>query len=108
MMQHLLRLGISFKLTHTLELKKMDGFTEKKWFVYVGDHHEGPFSLEEVQGKMVQGDVSTESFVWAEGMTDWKPMTEMSDFAPILTSTAEAAPVVSAPDISRMMPLEAA
>jgi hypothetical protein len=36
----------------------MDGFSEKKWFVYMGDHHEGPFSLDEIQGKLRQAEVS--------------------------------------------------
>jgi hypothetical protein len=64
--------------------KKMDGFTEKKWFVYIGDKHEGPFSLEEIQGQMTQGRVSTESYVWADGMADWKAMPEVPDFSPLV------------------------
>ena len=65
----------------------MDGFTEKKWFVYVGDHHEGPFSLEDIQGKIGAGVVSTTSFVWAEGMADWKGMTEVPDFESVLSAS---------------------
>jgi hypothetical protein len=62
----------------------MDGFTEKKWFVYIGDHHEGPFSLEEVQEKMTQGAVTSENYVWKEGMGDWKMMPEVLDFNSII------------------------
>lgn len=63
----------------------MDSFTEKKWFVYVGDRHEGPFSIAEIQGKMSQGEVTTESFVWAEGMADWQAMKETPGFEKILS-----------------------
>src|SRR4051812_6215463 len=58
----------------------MDGFNEKKWFVYLGDHHEGPLSLSEIQSKMAQGQVTASNYVWAEGMPDWKIMTDVSAF----------------------------
>lgn len=66
----------------------MDGFTEKKWFVYIGDQHQGPFSLSEIQGKMGQGEVKTDSFVWADGMPDWKAMTDVPEFLPLLSGTS--------------------
>ena len=69
----------------------MDAFNEKKWFVYFGEKHEGPFSLQEIQGKMAQGQVSQGSFVWCEGMQDWKAMTEVPAFAPLLQSTESTA-----------------
>ena len=54
---------------------------EKKWFVYVEDHHEGPFTVDEVQQKIKQGAIRADQFVWCEGMQDWKAMTEVSDFS---------------------------
>lgn len=65
----------------------MDGFKEKKWFVYIGDHHEGPLSIEEIQQQLRLGRVSLESFVWVEGMADWKIMTELPEFQVILKSS---------------------
>jgi hypothetical protein len=62
----------------------MNTVSEKKWFVYVGDHHEGPFSLADVREKMTAGLVTTESFVWAEGMPDWKAMSEVSEFSSLV------------------------
>lgn len=61
----------------------MDTSQEKKWFVYIGDHHEGPFTVEEVQNRMSGGQVTAASYVWAEGMADWKLITEVSDFSAI-------------------------
>lgn len=66
----------------------MDGFTEKKWFVYLGDHHEGPFSLAEIKGKLSQGQVTRQNYVWAEGMADWKLMTEVTEFESVSSATA--------------------
>ncbi len=62
----------------------MENNTEKKWFVYVKDHHEGPHSLLEIQEKLIQGRVESEGFVWSEGMEEWQRMTDVSAFQPLL------------------------
>ena len=62
----------------------MNGLGEKKWFVYLGDHHIGPHSMEEISEKMTQGQISAQNFVWAEGMADWRLMGEVSDFSSLL------------------------
>ena len=86
----------------------MEIANEKKWFVYLGDHHEGPFSLEDIQSKLSQGQVTTQSFVWAEGMTDWKAMTEVSAFSvlmahgskePLMIHVPTAAPPQDEPSV---------
>ena len=71
----------------------MDGFTEKKWFVYLIDHHEGPFSLAEIQAKVAQNQISISNYVWAEGLADWKSMASIPEFESILNSNAPSAPV---------------
>jgi len=58
----------------------MNGSSDKKWFVYVEDHHEGPFTSAEVQQKVQQGSVRSDQFVWSEGMQDWKAMAEVPEF----------------------------
>ena len=61
---------------------------DKIWFVYVGDHHEGPFSVSDIGQKIGAGIVAREAYVWKEGMGDWKPMAEVSDFQSILAAPA--------------------
>ncbi len=67
---------------------------EKKWFVYVGDHHEGPFSIPEVIEKRSIGLVTDESYVWCEGMADWLMLSQVSELEKEVRSqsvqTAEA------------------
>ncbi len=58
----------------------MDQFEEKKWFVFLGDHHEGPFSMAEMLSKVDDKFISLSSFVWAEGMPDWRLMKEIPAF----------------------------
>jgi hypothetical protein len=85
----------------------MDGFKEKKWFVYLVDHHEGPFSLEEIREKLSQGQLSGTSYVWADGMADWKMMTDVEVFESILKSGADRTiPSLTMPHLIRDEPLQ--
>lgn len=57
--------------------------TPKKWFVYLGNHHEGPFSKEDIQAQRTQGTLSDHHFVWSEGMKDWillRDVRELDEF----------------------------
>ncbi len=74
----------------------MDGTSQKKWFVYLSDHHEGPFALSEIESLMRQGTVTQRSYVWCQGMTDWKVMSDVDAFQSLNRAT-EPAPVVAAP-----------
>jgi hypothetical protein len=83
----------------------MDGFQERKWFVYQTDHHEGPFSLSEIQQKLTSGEVQRTHYVWCEGMSDWQIMTAVRDFealtAPIESSSPAPAPLSEgSPEVS--------
>ena len=76
----------------------MDQLEEKKWFVFVGDHHEGPFSMMEMQGKLETRAIGLSNYVWADGMDDWRVMSEVPAFGtpdpkpePIPTSIQEPA-----------------
>lgn len=70
----------------------MDGLSEKKWFVYRTDHHEGPFSVEEIQGQLGSGQTTSESFVWCDGMADWKPMRDVEAFEALGAKTGSGGP----------------
>ncbi len=84
----------------------MDGFEEKKWFVYLGDHHEGPFSLADIRGMLSSGQSSQTSYVWAEGMPDWKVMTEVTAFQGILSAPVTEAQVEAPESSTAMIPEE--
>ncbi len=62
----------------------MENITEKKWFVYLGDRHEGPHTPVEIQDKVKNGLIESEGFVWTEGMDDWERMTDCAQFQSIL------------------------
>ncbi len=66
---------------------------EKIWFVYLTDHHEGPFSPAEVAEKAKQGLVSGQTLGWKDGMPEWIPVDSIPELAAALGSSAEAPPV---------------
>ena len=75
----------------------MNTENEKKWFVYIGDHHEGPLTVREVFDKKQQGQVTLESYVWREGMADWLMLHQVPDLENELTALAPAKSVEAAP-----------
>ena len=80
---------------------------DKKWFAYIGDHHEGPFTVEEIQSKVSEGVVPADGFVWAEGMADWIPMSQIPVFGegPCLTTLSKELPHEAAPEPSHNPPM---
>jgi hypothetical protein len=54
--------------------------SEKKWFIYVGDHHEGPFTVSEIWSGIDAGTYHQASFVWADGMKEWGPLVDIPEF----------------------------
>ncbi len=90
--------------------------SEKKWFIYVQDHHEGPFTVDEIQSGISEGRFEKTGFVWADGMKDWLPMGQLPDFAPpaaapvqpMIEEIAVASPVTEEPSFSATVtPVEA-
>ncbi len=70
----------------------MNTENEKRWFVYIGDHHEGPLSVIEVHEKKQKGQILPESYVWREGMTDWLMLSQVQELTQALNALAPAAP----------------
>jgi len=52
----------------------------KVWFVFIGQHHIGPFSKEEVHELYLKGEVKDSSLVWKEGHKDWQPLFKTEEF----------------------------
>ncbi len=61
----------------------------------MGDHHEGPFSVGDIDVQVKQGHVTPQHFVWMEGMADWKMMSQIEDFTPTVKVTPPSPPTQS-------------
>lgn len=78
----------------------METQNEKKWFIYLIDHHEGPYSVNEI-GKMVhEQKASSAYYIWSEGMPDWEVMSSVDSFRETLKSiSAPPPPPSSSPTV---------
>lgn len=54
----------------------MDTSEEKKWFVHLGDKHEGPLSEHEIRVRITQGNLKENPHVWTKGMEKWLRLSE--------------------------------
>ena len=75
----------------------MENVTDKKWFLYLSDHQEGPFSFQEIESKYIHNQVSERTFVWGRGMDNWKTLTEIDDFSRLPESVQKK----SHPEVTR-------
>ncbi len=74
--------------------------SEKKWFIYVGDHHEGPFTVSEIWDGIDANKFQKSAFVWAEGMQDWVALVGLPEFE----RAAPEPPSKSVPPVSNSVP----
>jgi hypothetical protein len=63
---------------------------QKIWFIYLTDHHEGPFTPAEVAEKIGQGAVTPQSLGWKDGMAEWMPIESIAELSAALDAPAGA------------------
>ena len=52
---------------------------DSKWFVYIGDHAEGPFSAEQIEAALTAGKLAPGFLAWTRGMQDWLPLEQIEE-----------------------------
>ncbi len=68
---------------------------QKIWFVYLSDHHEGPFTAQEIAEKAAQGLVTSKSLVWKDGMPEWVTVETIPEIQAVLNAPAAPAPAAA-------------
>ena len=63
--------GVSFENFESI-LGVRDGLDAENWFIFVGESHQGPFSLDEMLRKYDLGLIDASSLVWRVGMSQWQ------------------------------------
>lgn len=63
---------------------------DTEWYVAIGQAQVGPLPLSEVKKKWEGGDVGPDSLVWRPGMSDWSPLTTVSELAAYLAPVPQA------------------
>lgn len=49
------------------------------WFIFVEDHHRGPFSADDIAKSYQSGEIQNDTYLWKEGLDDWKHLYEIKD-----------------------------
>jgi hypothetical protein len=65
---------------------------QKIWFIYLTDHHEGPFTAEEIAEKAKAGLVNGQSLAWKDGMPEWVAAETIPELAPGMGGGGGGAP----------------
>lgn len=73
------------------------GDPDAVWHVVINREQVGPLTPAQVEAYFRNGDLDTESFIWAEGMADWSRLASIPQFAHLAPPAAAAAPVAAAP-----------
>ncbi len=71
------------------------------WYYSKNGTQFGPVAEEELSGKIASGEVSGADLIWQEGMTDWKPASQVPAFQ---GSAPMAPPPVSTGNVSMAQP----
>lgn len=69
---------------------------QKIWFIYLTDHHEGPFTAEEIAAMSKAGQVSGASLAWKDGMPEWVPAETIPELGAAIGNAAAVAEVAAA------------
>ncbi len=64
---------------------------QKIWFIYLTDHHEGPFTAAEVAEKLGAGVVTGASLAWKDGMAEWVALETIPELAAVMGQSAAPA-----------------
>ena len=57
------------------------------WHLAIGKDQKGPFTAAEVKDRARRGEINGDTFIWREGLGDWKPLSDVSEFADIVPGT---------------------
>jgi hypothetical protein len=69
---------------------------QKIWFIYLTDHHEGPFTAAEIADKAKAGLVSGQSLAWKDGMPEWVPAETIPELTNAMANSAALAEIAAA------------
>lgn len=64
-----------------LPSRETQDFLIKDWFYLDSQHkQQGPISFEDLKKNFEEGKIQQSSFVWCEGMSDWKKIKDIGEF----------------------------
>lgn len=56
----------------------------KVWFVFIQNHHLGPFHLKDIEKMLLEGKIDGKSMLWREGQSGWMPLAQIKELEMLL------------------------
>ncbi len=60
-----------------------------EWFIAIQDEQVGPLKAEEIRARFEKGEVGSDTLVWATGLTDWRPLSNVEELAELIVPKKE-------------------
>jgi hypothetical protein len=64
--------------------------TSSRWFAIITGRQAGPFGLKELEERQKSGEIGRRTYVWRQGMTDWRRIEELSELSSLFDRRDEA------------------
>jgi predicted Zn finger-like uncharacterized protein len=74
------------------------------WYVMVKGKQQGPFDIRALHTKVKESEVSLRSYVWHQGMGDWKRARDVGELATLFSAHSAATSMVAAPQVAEAPP----
>ena len=52
-----------------------------EWYAVIDAQQSGPFTSQEIEGHYASGQITSESYIWRDSMSDWTPLEQVEVFA---------------------------
>lgn len=73
-----------------------------KWYLASGGERLGPFTMEEVKGRLASKEATLQTLAWRKGLADWTPLGEFEEFRGALHSFDEDGGETQLMDVGRL------
>jgi predicted Zn finger-like uncharacterized protein len=60
-----------------------------EWYLLYGEEQQGPLTAGDVEQRIRRGEVDRETYVWRDGLADWRPLREVEALATLLAPVAQ-------------------
>lgn len=78
-----------------------------EWHAGIGGSAIGPLTFHDLERRIMDGDITSDTFIWREGMDGWKQVPDVPEVAPLLESIVMAGPP-SMPAVAKSQVVEPA
>ena len=72
------------------------------WFLAINGKSEGPFTVDEVGGRIRSGQVTPQTLAYTQGMSDWTPLGQLQQFRSLFRNDIVNMPPVPSQTAARM------